>query len=148
MILALTVALTIVSCDRKSIYAHYEHTDTYGWEKNDTLVFNIPSLQHSQTYHEEVGIRNNHSYPFKSLTLYIEQTVYPKGEKKVYTLNCRFVDDKGFEAGSGVALYQYNFPVADIKLQAGDSLHIRVTHHMKREILPGISDVGVMLSAK
>ncbi len=148
MSLFFTVALTFVSCDRKTVYAHYEHTDTYGWEKNDTLKFGIPPLKHSGIYHEELGIRHNFSYPFKRLTVSIEQTIYPKGEKREYTANCNFIDEQGAKESSGIVLFQYNRPVANLELQEGDSLHICIIHNMKREILPGISDIGIMLTEK
>jgi hypothetical protein len=31
-------------------------------------------------------------------------------------------------------------------LNKGDSLEIKIRHDMKREILPGISDIGIMLN--
>ena len=45
-----------------------------------------------------------------------------------------------------MSYYQYQVPVNDITLQQGDSLHICVRHDMKREILPGISDVGIKMT--
>jgi hypothetical protein len=35
--------------------------------------------------------------------------------------------------------------VRQLQLQEGDSLHVVVRHNMKREILPGIFDVGIKL---
>ena len=41
-----------------------------------------------------------------------------------------------------------NFPVNDLQLNKGDSLHICVMHNMKREIMPGIADIGISLTRK
>ena len=48
--------------------------------------------------------------------------------------------------GHGISTYQYNFHLTTLTLNEGDSLHIAVRHNMKREILPGISDIGIRLS--
>ena len=47
-----------------------------------------------------------------------------------------------------MSVYQFAFPVADVDLNEGDSVQIRIRHDMKREILPGIADVGIKLSRK
>ncbi|MFQ9996553.1 MAG: gliding motility lipoprotein GldH, partial [Hoylesella buccalis] len=43
---------------------------------------------------------------------------------------------------------QYAFDITSMDLHEGDSLHISVRHDMKREILPGISNVGVSLTKR
>ena len=95
--------------------------------------------------HEEVGLRINESYPFRSLCLIVEQTKWPAGTHRSDTLNCTLIDPDGTVMGQGISHYQYNFHLTDQQLQAGDSLHISIRHNMKREILPGIADIGVML---
>ena len=55
------------------------------------------------------------------------------------------IDSKGNVEGKGVSYYQYDFPLSTLRLEKGDSLALVVRHAMKREILPGISDVGIML---
>ena len=47
--------------------------------------------------------------------------------------------------GHGVALYQFDLPLRKHFYLHGDSIHVRVRHNMKREILPGINDVGIQL---
>ncbi|MBP7359673.1 MAG: gliding motility lipoprotein GldH, partial [Prevotella sp.] len=46
---------------------------------------------------------------------------------------------------NGISYYQYNFNISHIELHKGDSIHVCIRHNMKREILPGISDVGFSL---
>ena len=36
----------------------------------------------------------------------------------------------------------------DMKLNKGDSIHLCISHNMKREIMPGIADVGICLKQK
>ena len=63
-LILLTVALAIASCNRKTIYHHYEHTPVSGWEKNDTLQFNIPAAKERAVAQREVELRVTGAYPF------------------------------------------------------------------------------------
>jgi hypothetical protein len=65
-----------------------------------------------------------------------------------YNLPCRLMNKRGYTQGQGINYYQYEFIVADIPLNAGDSLRIGIRHDMKREILPGLSDLGIIIRKK
>ena len=145
--LLITVALTFVGCNRKTIYSHYEHTPISGWEKYDQLSFDYAPARADGLFREEIGLRINNAYPFTGLTLIIEQQRFPSGMTRSDTLSCKLIDSDGNIRGNGTSFYQYNFHLCDIKLSKGDSLHISIHHNMKREILPGISDIGVTLHA-
>lgn len=143
------------SCLGNRTYDHYEHTPLAGWEKNDSLFFEIPRVAAAGTYRTNLGLRINGSYPFMGLTLIVEQTVYPRKSKvnepvdrlirKSYTdtLTCNLIDTNGRVRGKGVSSYQYHFHITNLQLNAGDSVHVCVRHDMKQEILPGISDIGI-----
>jgi gliding motility-associated lipoprotein GldH len=47
--------------------------------------------------------------------------------------------------GKGVNLFQYQFHLTDLSISEGDSIDIAIYHHMRREVLTGIVDVGVKL---
>ena len=145
-VFVLTVALAIAGCNRKTIYSHYEHTPIYGWEKTDHLSFVVSPVTDNGTFREEVGLRINGAYPFMGLTLIVEQQVYPSGMRRSDTLSCKLVDADGTVQGEGVSFYQYRFHLCNMRLAQGDSLRVSIRHNMKREILPGIADVGVTLT--
>ena len=140
----LAVAIGLSSCDRKTIYYHYEHAPVAGWEKNDALSFDVHPVSEG-TYREELGLRIDKSFPFMGLCLVIRQTILPSGYVHSDTLNCSLIDRDGNNKGPGLSYYQYSFHVNTLRLQEGDSLHITVKHNMKREVMPGIEDVGIRL---
>lgn len=148
-LLMVVVLLTtiIMSCDNVTYY-HFNHTPLNGWEKNDTLVYDIPPLPEPGKYREYISMRINESYPFKSVYLIIEQYTYPGKRITRDTLSCNLVNAKGERTGNGISYYQYNYLLREKDFRRGDSLHITIRHDMKREILPGISDVGFKLSPK
>lgn len=138
--------MVCTSCERKTVYSQYQHVSVAGWEKNDHITFGIAPLKQAGTYQETVGMRISSDYPFMGLTLIIDQEVFPSQESRSDTLNCSLIDDEGNTIGQGITLYQYDFPIATTRLQEGDSLSIRIRHDMKREILPGVADIGIILT--
>ncbi len=136
--------LFCLSCDNRTIYSHYEHTPLQGWEKNDALDFGTVIPQDGY-YLEKVGVRINSDYPFMGLTLIVDQTFYPSMQTICDTLDCSLVGKDGNRKGQGISHFQYEFPLKTLGLNEGDSVSVRIHHTMKREILPGISNIGVIL---
>ena len=144
--IGLIVLFVCSSCDSKTAYSRYQHVSIAGWEKNDALSYEITPMKQDGTFQEAIGVRISNDFPFTGLTLIVEQTVYPSMESQSDTLTCELIDKKGKAIGRGATLYQYHFPINTITLQKGDSISIRIRHDMKREILPGIADIGITLT--
>lgn len=144
--IALITITLLASCIGNKVYDQYDHTPIAGWEKNDTLLFSIPPMQQDALYHSDLLLRISQSYPFMSLTLIVDQTVWPSRATRTDTLKCRLINSDGKSNGQGLSYYQYSFPVSNMHLHKGDSLQISVRHNMKREILPGVSDIGIQLT--
>jgi len=147
-ILILAVAAVFTGCDRNKVYSHYEHVPTEGWEKIDTLFYEVPPVKEAGTYQEEIGIRTGIDFPFQSLALVVAQEIYPQGKHFQTVKNCVLFDETGKERGDGISRFQYVFPLTDIQLNKGDSLRICITHNMRREMMSGISDIGITLTKK
>lgn len=144
-ILLMTVVCALAACDRLPVYTHFEHTPISGWEKNDTLNFDVCPVKEAGDYREELAIRINESYPFRGLSLIVQQTILPSGYRHNDTINCNLFDKKGNKNGDGINYFQYAFHINTIRLTEGDSLHIQVRHNMKREIMPGVADIGIRI---
>ena len=137
----------MAACTDQTVYYHYEHTPESGWEKNDTLTFLTPPIAVEGQYIEDVGLRISGDYPFMALNLIVEQTVLkPHPSSLTDTLTCSLIDEEGNAKGNGISHYQYTFPLTTLRLAQGDRLRIAIHHDMKREILPGISDIGIRLT--
>lgn len=139
-------ALALAACNGRYVYDKYVSTPIAGWEKNDTLSFEVSPVDSTLTYRSQLGLRITDAYPFTAVTLIVEHHVFPRDEVFVDTLHCQLADRRGNAAGKGISYHQYTFPITELHLQHGDSIHVRVRHDMKREILPGISDVGLSLT--
>ena len=145
---AVVGAVMLSACGDCRVYSRFVAAPVDGMEKNDTAVFDVPPVPASDRYRQEIGLRITAAYPFTNLCLQVEQTVEPGRRVRVDTLDCRLYDADGNVLGRGISMFQYSFILADVNLQKGDSLHVCVRHVMKREILPGIADIGFSMEAR
>ena len=147
--LLLTVAWSMTSCSRQqTVYANYAHIDDTTWEKTDTITFDVPPVKAAGTYQEKLGLRLTDDFPFLALSMDIEIQVQPKGILHSSQHKFSVIDQGGNPKGKGLSLQQYTFDLGDLELEEGDSLHISMAHNMKREILPGVVDLGIILIKK
>ncbi len=142
----LSCLLTVAACSLDTVYCQYRSVPTGGLDRSDTLSFDIPPLREGGCYREEVGVRTTADYLFTDLVLIVDQTAIKTGKTYHDTLYCPLTGRDGNINGGGVSHYQYRFPLTTLSLAAGDSLHITVRHGMKREVLPGITDIGIALT--
>ena len=138
----------MVACNKEVVYSHYEHTPQSGWEKNDTLIFQIPPVTESGVYEEILGVRIRNDYPFQGLALVIDQTVYPSKQRTRMDYHCNLIDHDGTPLGNGISYLQYEFHIKEIRLEKGDSIKTYIRHNMKREMMPSITDIGIKMRKK
>ena len=91
------------------VYDKYQHTPISGWEKNDTLKFEVPKMNTNGVFACKSRIRINSSFPFMGLTFIVDQTVYPSHITKSDTLNCQLIDKNGKNKGLGIQLLPIQF---------------------------------------
>lgn len=137
---------TLLSCTDGVNFDEYQHTSISGWEKNDTLTFMTSHFTETGIYAINLGLRVNGTFPFTDLRLIVEQKLMKERKISTDTIDCALTDKRGNFIGQGVSFYQYSFPINKIDVKEGDSIRIRVRHDMKREILPGISDIGIKIT--
>ena len=144
MLLLLMLTLS-TACHQRPIYSHYEPVDIDGWQRDDTLHFTVTQVAESGYYHETLGLRAHLSYPFTSLSLIVRQQTIPSGISRCDTVMISLINSDGMPLGSGVSHFQYDIPLEDMPIEAGDTLYIDIRHNMKRENLAGITDIGITL---
>ena len=146
VIVVLLVLMAVCGCQQQIAYHQFRHISDPGWDKTDTLHFDIRPMAADGNYRLDAELRTDKDYPFQQLTIEIEQTVYPSKERFHNVIDCDLVSETGVIEGDGVSYFQYSFHIRDFNLHRGDSMHVCLTHNMKREVMPGIADVGIRLS--
>lgn len=149
-VVCLTAAL-LQACYQSTAYFRYFSTDINGWERDSVLHYHVRAVKEGGFYAEEIGVRTSKLYPFKQLSLVIDQKVISTNDSHANVVNSDTIvfdiyDNDGNLRGKGIDLYQLVVPFKGIRLQEGDSIEMAVRHNMRRNAIEGIADVGLKVT--
>lgn len=147
-VLWLMLAAVVLGCARKPLYHHYHHVGTDGWQRADTLVFQLPPSPHGGHYLVSLGLRYAPSYPYEGLTIVAETLTDAGAPPRLDTLRVATSSPQGVPLGHGVSLMQQQLPIFHLRLAPGSGATIRLRHIMAREVLPDFRDIGLLVEEK
>ncbi len=168
---AITVALTLASCNRSAVFDHYMPVDVAGWHRTDTIATVAAPLLTTAEYEEEVSLRITDGYQFKNLSIIVEQEIKhlsaPERNIKTYHKatsketdkslslteeNMVFRDTLAFNlednGNSSITYSNHTIPLRSLRLAYGDTIAINIRHYMMQETLRGIDAIGVRITEK
>jgi gliding motility-associated lipoprotein GldH len=96
----LGAGLFLSSCDKSRIFEENKELEKFSWTSNNRLLFEFDVKDQSQTCNMYINIRNNSSYPYSNLFLFLD-TRYPDGKVSRDTLECLLADEQGNWLGKG-----------------------------------------------
>lgn len=145
-VVASGILLSLAGCNERVVFHSFRHIPGQGWNNRDTLVFDIDTVRTDATYNFELELRSTHTYPYTDIMMAVERDFSPPGVVSRDTVTCRLTHPDIQRTGKGIYVYQYEVSVPPMALHRGQTGRIRVSHLMMREILPGIRDVGMLVS--
>ena len=132
-----------------TLYHTYQSIPTPdGWHKQDTLSYQLPEQIEGEGYRLEVGIRNTNQYPFRDIWLSIRQNWKDSLVFQTDTLHFYLADEQGKwnSGGNTGSLFQHTYFCEKTFTIRPSSINVlQMTHLMKQNPLPGISDAGIRL---
>ena len=143
LFIAWVFLILIASCDNTRVFEEYKPIAKAGWHKDSLVVFNIPLFDTIQNHNLLVNVRNEISYKYSNLWLFIEID-QPGGPSIIDTFELSLAHPSGKWLGEGFGglktpqvIYRRNvyFPVSG-------HYTINIQHGMRDEKLMGISDIG------
>lgn len=144
-VLFCTMAILLAaSCGYRQKKHTYRSISEEGWSALEPQTFIIDSLPDDGLYDVSVGIRTTHSYPYRSMWIIVEQEWENPRSLRTDTLKCNLTNEAGDFSGSGIAVHQYVFPVSRDQHKRAQRGLISIRHLMRREMLPGVSDIGLL----
>lgn len=144
-LLTVLAALTASACTRSTLMHSYCSIPVSGWEQSDRLTYDLDTVRDGGTYSVSLGVRTTSGYPYQKLWLAVDAELHSPDTTYTDTLVCSFVKSDGTRNGKGTDTYQYDFDFGTIDLKKGQSGRFTVHHIMQKEILPGVSDIGIKL---
>lgn len=149
--LSLIFLTLCISCSEKETPAYSEFYDfgPEGWQRLATLGFDVPDDSISPCSERDciLVIRHTDALPYDSLWLCIEET---SGERLIRRDTIPVAFTRGIRGWSGRGnrgLYEVRDTLRSFSSAPRD-YHITLSHAMKREVIPGIKNIGVIFKRK
>ncbi|MDR2125897.1 MAG: gliding motility lipoprotein GldH [Prevotellaceae bacterium] len=144
LIIAASVIILFTSCADNSIYRQSRPIANAGWHKDSAMRFIAPVADTVSEFEIYLHVRNTNDYPFQNLYLFIE-TTSPRGISVADTVNLLIADDYGRWTGKSISrIWENGFPyLTGIKFANSGNYIFNIRQGMRRDILNGISDVGI-----
>lgn len=167
----ISLILLLAACHKEDGINLFKHVDAEGWQKNDTLVFDIPATEEDADYDLQIQARLTRKYSFADLWLIAEQTytedstmyaitdtISTPPEDSVTiepphsltqtindTIHIAIADENGNMTGNGKSLLEYKQPIRFVRIKKGTTGAIRIRHIMTPQNIQGIHDIGIEL---
>lgn len=136
----------LCSCmDKAVVYRSYQPVSPNGWQRDDTLRFNIHIPDSGFNYQTYLLIRTLDAYPYQNLVLAIK---YPKDSLNFQTDTLYFNfahKDREQLANEWGGLRQTLVLIDEKEIQRPDTFTFKVVSLMEDTELPGINDMGIIM---
>ncbi len=141
--LLLIAVFLLVGCDKNTLMHSYQPLKDNSWDRADTIRFTLPALAQDDNCSMLVGLRLNNRYPYEQLVLQVEQVLQHPTAHRLDTVYYQLTNERGDFTEEGVDYFQYETEGLPLDLKKGQTGEIKIRHLMHREVLPGITDVGI-----
>ena len=143
---ALVVLAIFSSCAGDGFRSvQYESVDEASWGAFEPLSFTLGPVPSAGPYDLRLLLRmsSTHPYPFKTLFVEVQQEWGADSVVRIDTVECHFAHTV-WET-EGIHLHQYDYAVSSRHCHPADSVRISLRHLMRKEEIPGVSNVGIAL---
>jgi len=131
-------------CGPEALYADSLGVDAEGWKSAEAAEFRWEVSDTSRVHDLYIDVRNDATYPFSNMYLFVDFT-FPNGKTNRDTLALELADAQGNWLGSGSG-HVHDHRIVwhdDARFPLQGQYAVRIVHAMRRDPLPGITDVGV-----
>jgi gliding motility-associated lipoprotein GldH len=136
----------LFSCGQNQVFDEVVAVPREGWTTSDTLSFNVAISDTSAIYDVLLHIRNEKTYGYSNLWLFIETTA-PNGNTIRDTLEVILADDQGEWLGRGIGnvntlLLPY---ITQVKFKYRGIYTFSIVQGMRDTMLENILNIGLRI---
>jgi gliding motility-associated lipoprotein GldH len=138
------VLLCASGCGPEALYADSLGVNAEGWKSAEAAEFRWEVSDTVRVHDLYIDVRNDATYPFSNLYLFVDFT-FPNGKTNRDTLAVELADAQGNWLGSGSG-HVHDHRIVwhdDARFPLQGQYAVRIVHAMRRDPLPGITDVGL-----
>jgi len=135
----------IISCDSSRVFDDVSRINNSEWKRQEPVSFDFSIKDTYALYNVYVQVRNTTDYAFSNLYLFLT-TKDAAGVISRDTIECILAAPDGKWLGKGLGKLKENRILIkkDMRWLAG-SYHIQIEQAMRKDILTGISDIGLRI---
>lgn len=142
--LYILLVCSTMACQEYTVH-RYCAVDSRNWQRKYMGSFCITDIKKKGQYAVSAEVRLDKHYPFQDLWLSVETK--KNGEPLSMDTVCLDVlDVRGELGGVGKSIMEYSVPVRNLPLSPDDTLDVNIRHIMSTGFLPGVHDVGVLVT--
>lgn len=142
-VFVLLLSLLFWGCDKNRVFEDYQKIPESGWQKDSLVSFLIPISDTFQNHNLLVNVRNDISYNYSNLWLFIEIN-QPGGITSKDTFEIRLADPSGKWLGEGfggIKTLQRIYK-RSVYFPFSGEYKINMQHAMRESNLEGLTDIG------
>ena len=135
-----------ISCgNRNTIFHEYIAIDNEKWYYVDSLHFEVDSVEVSGNLATILEFRTSAKYPYRNISIAMEQSLRNGNRHIKKIVSYEIIDSKGRKNGEGITYITHQIPFCTMNVNTGDTIDVHIKHNMQDNMLPGITDVGVLI---
>jgi len=140
------VVLFATACNTEVFHNQSVHLKNEKWKAADTLFYSFDSKDTLASYDFYFEIRNTTDYDMQNLYLFIT-AYYPGNTYSVDTAECILAAPDGSWYGKGMGKHKDNRFLfrKGVRFRKPGNYVIAVNQAMRKDMLKGISDVGILI---
>ena len=146
--LCFSMGLFLAACNESTLLHSYKPLPLEGWDRRDTIRFDLPQVQKDIDATLHIGLRTKAYIGIQDITLAVELLDDTAGIYRCDTVHYPLTDDEGYTLARGVNTHQYETQQLPFHLKKGKQGSVRIHHLMANETLTGITEVGIKLETR
>lgn len=135
----------ITACIGGTYFHSYKPLPTGGWERRDTICFDLP--QSPQDFHGTltIGLRTKAYVDMQDIVLSVEQLNDSAEVCRRDTIRYPLTNTQGDALAKGVNHHQYETEQLPISMKKGQGGSVRIHHLMRNETVQGFTELGIKI---
>ena len=135
----------LIACSGGTVFHSYKPLPVEGWERCDTVCFDLPRQTENISGTLTIGLRTKANIGIQDIVFAVKQCTGNAEVLRCDTVRCPLTDADGNALTGGVNIHQYETKQLPFHLQKGKRGTVRIHHLMSREDISGITEVGIKI---
>ena len=138
-------SVIIASCIGGTYFHSYKPLPAEGWERRDTVCFDLPQASQDFNGTLTIGLRTKAHVGMKDIVIAVEQLTDSAEVSRCDTVRYPLTDTEGDALTPGVNHHQYETQHLPISMKKGQGGSVRIHHLMIPETVQGITELGIKI---